>query len=573
MKDTYSVSDTLSTEIKEKLDLYIRSGRNIYINGGPESGKRQLINDLVEQANRPMTEDQQSELIERHYPSQQYQNQSKAYKDALRQHNARIEPLSAEIIQSDLFTTHDVIDLMETYHSKNSQVERHTTFIESKYRIDASINEGGLSGLLMSATEMRHARNHVDSKWSDINQGDIANDMSRAFDIVVDIDTHETSDAIVHYVKQINTHRRVKTLKQDIHDIYLGSDVDLTKPRIETVGQSMGYNLAPQKPKNKQYVGFIPEVAQQLNPEEGSKQSLLHPSRGYLDKTGQYVGFEVRAAGLYTDNDIKQLNAQGINTDTFIKQTFPQDELKHLQNLMGYQPVSYESDVLENTKQDLPDNLTDERAVRYTLINTRSASPYIDPQGFSLSKHMSDAGFFTKEDVETLIEEKGGASYKHTFVAQPFTQTQLEQLPFEPMYAEMLPENEREGHQRYHTARQISTDVAKQLNMENAERFTLLDPSNGYLTKDSDRKSFDLTEAAIYTHADVKQLDIDLNTVVKQLLTNNQIENIPFKEDPYLKTSTHNSVVETGNTTPELDFSDFENAFEDLDNDSKETYR
>lgn len=573
MKNAYSVSDTISAEMKEKLELYIRAGRNIHVNGGPESGKRELIDNLVAQANSPLTEEQQSELVERHYPSQKYQNRSNILKDALRQHDARTEPLSAEIIESDLFTTHDVINLMETYHNKTNQTRQQTTFIESKYRIDASIKEGGLSGLLMRATELRHARNHIDSKWSNMDQGSIAPDISDAFDIVVDIDRHETSDAVVHYIKQINTHGRIKVAEQDIHDVYVGDDLDLTKPRIETLGQSMGYNLAPQKPKNTRYVGLIPEIAEQLKPEDGAKQTLLHPSRGYLDKTGQYVGFEVRAAGLYTDNDIKQLNEQGINTDTFIKQTFPQDELKHLQNLMGYQPVSYESDVLENTKQDLPDNLTDERAVRYTLINTRSANPYIDTSGASLSSNMSDAGFFTKEDIDALIEEKGGASYKHTFVAQPFTQTQLEQLPFEPKYAEMLPENKREGHQRYHTARQISTDVAKQLDMENAERFTLLDPSNGYLTKDIERKSFDLTNAAIYTHADVKRLDIDLNTVVKQLLTNNQIENIPFKEDPYLNTSKNKTVIETDKTALELDFPDFEQAFEDLDNASEETYR
>lgn len=567
MKDIYSVSDTISTEMKEKLELYIRLGRNIYINGGPESGKRKLINDLVEQANRPMTEDRQSELVEQHYPSQKYQNRSNAYKDKLRQHEARTEPLSADIIESDLFTTHDVINLMETYHSKINQAKQQTTFIESKYRIDASINEGSLSGLLMSATELRHARSNVDSKWSDANHGNIATDIANAFDIIVDIDRYETSDAVVHYVKQINTHTRIKVAEQDIHGVYVGPDVDLTKPRIETLGQSMGYNLAPQKPKNTQYVGLIPEIEQQLNPEDGSKQTLLHPSLGYLDKTGQYVGFEVRAAGLYTNKDIEQLHVNGVNTNTFVKQTFPQDELKHLQNLMGYQPVNYDDGVFEDIKRDLPDNLTNIRAVRYTLINTRSASPYINTSGASLSSNMIDAGFFTKEDVDALIEEKGGASYKHTFVAQPFTQTQLEQLPFEPKYAEFLPKNERNGRKRSHTARPIDTDNIKQIDAENAERFTLLDPRDGFLTKDEPHRSFDITKAAIYTHADVERMDINLNAVVKQVLTDSQIEKIPFKGDPYFNTS------QNSNTTPELDFSDFENAFEDLDNADKEVYR
>lgn len=568
--------DTISTEMKEKLDLYIRLGRNLYINSGPQSDNQPFIDALVTQANIPMTDDQRSERLNRHFTSQYQKTQHESYMDALRLYDEKTAPLSVETIKSDLFTTHDVIDLMETYQNKNHS-EKQVTVIESKYRIDLSRSEGALEDLLYNANQLHYARNNVGSDGHNAPHQSIETDISKAFDIVIDIDTYETSDTIIHYVKEINTHTHLKDMTQNIQDLHFENDVYLTQPRIETLGQSIGYNLAPQKPKNKQYVGLIPEIAQQLNPKDGTKQSLLHPSRGYLDKTGQYVGFDVRAAGLYTDDDVKTLNSIGINTDTFIKQTFPQEELKHLQNLMGYQSVNYEPRLFEDNAIDLPDDLTDERAVRYTLIDTRAASPYMNPKGFSLGRDMREAGFFTKEGVEKLIEDHGGNKYMHRYVAQPFTQTQLTQLPFEPQYAENLPENERKDHQLYHTARPISADIAKQIDAKNAERFMLLDPSQGYLTKDPSHKSFDLTDAAIYTHANVNQLNLDLNTVVKQLFTDKQIENIPFKTDPYVDVSINTTIRatkpmpseldfdHTNNNTAEFDITNFGDGLDDLD--------
>lgn len=476
MKKVYTVTDTMNDDAKKIVDHYIRLGRNIHINGGPDSGKSELIDALITQANIPMTEDQHAEIIEKIYPGERYEDIRETKKEDIQKYERMTSPLVVEKLKSDLFSTHDVIELTEAHQEYKDNLStdesaKHITFVESKYRINTDhSNEGDLFALMINTTDMRHAGENVDTTWHEENNTSVAPDINDLFNIVVDIETHETSDTVIHYVKAIKDFRLSGQAKfeQTVHDLDLGDDVNLSETPITTVGQSIGYNLAPER-NLKQYVGNIPEVAEQLESNDVAKHSLLHPSRGYLDIKGRYVGFEVRNAGLYTDNDIKQMNADGIRTDGFVKQTFPPEELKNLQNLMGYKAVTYDPQYFEKDENKVPDPLDNDPIVRYTLIRTQQRCPYVDERGYDLSYNMKDAGFFAKDDIETIIGNES-EKYQSQFVAQPFTRSQMEQLPFEPMYAEAL-NDERKSDNHYDKARQISADVAKE--RDNPSAFTI----------------------------------------------------------------------------------------------------
>lgn len=177
--------------------------------------------------------------------------------------------------------------------------------------------------------------------------------------------------------------------------------------------------------------------------------------------------------------------------------------------------------------------------------------------GFDLQQ----AALYTDEDVDQLLDE--GLLTREDITMVSFTEDQLDnEVPFD-----MTPYSEKEPAQ----------DSRNDYSETTAEKFALLNPSYGYLNKDVEYESFDLSDAAIYTDEDVERLGLDTDDFVKQPFTDKQLEDVPFKDgiptvldEPFGygdNTPEKEDVTEsTANViTPEFDFADFGKGLDDLD--------
>ena len=182
---------------------------------------------------------------------------------------------------------------------------------------------------------------------------------------------------------------------------------------------------------------------------------------------------------------------------------------------------------------------------------------YINEEDKYVGFDLQQAALFSEKDIEELFASPSIEQEDITILT--FTEDQLKNdLPFDlaeyPMGEDELPFDLNE-----YPEIEIKT-----------EKFALLNPSFGYLNKDTEYKSFDLEDAAIYTQEDLDRLDLNGDEFIRQPFTDKQLADVPFKEgipnvleEPYAYTDKHSEVSDTA--TPEFDFADFGKCVDDLD--------
>lgn len=194
---------------------------------------------------------------------------------------------------------------------------------------------------------------------------------------------------------------------------------------------------------------------------------------------------------------------------------------------------------------------------RHAVMNP--AYGYINEEDKYVGFDLQQAALFSEKDIEELFASPSIEQEDITILT--FTEDQLKNdLPFDlseyPMGEDELP-----------------FDLAEYPEIEiKTEKFALLNPSFGYLNKDTEYKSFDLEDAAIYTQEDLDRLDLNGDEFIRQPFTDKQLADVPFKEgipdvltEPFAYTDKHSEVSDT--TTPEFDFTDFGEGLDDLDSD------
>lgn len=194
---------------------------------------------------------------------------------------------------------------------------------------------------------------------------------------------------------------------------------------------------------------------------------------------------------------------------------------------------------------------------RHAVMNP--AYGYINEEDKYVGFDLQQAALFSEKDIEELFASPSIEQEDITILT--FTEDQLKNdLPFDlaeyPMGEDELP-----------------FDLTEYPEIEiKTEKFALLNPSFGYLNKDTEYKSFDLEDAAIYTQEDLDRLDLNGDEFIRQPFTDKQLADVPFKEgipnvltEPFAYTDKHSEVSDT--TTPEFDFTDFGEGLDDLDSD------
>lgn len=194
---------------------------------------------------------------------------------------------------------------------------------------------------------------------------------------------------------------------------------------------------------------------------------------------------------------------------------------------------------------------------RHAVMNP--AYGYINEEDKYVGFDLQQAALFSEKDIEELFASPSIEQEDITILT--FTEDQLKNdLPFDlaeyPMGEDELP-----------------FDLTEYPEIEiKTEKFALLNPSFGYLNKDTEYKSFDLEDAAIYTQEDLDRLDLNGDEFIRQPFTDKQLADVPFKDgipnvltEPFAYTDKHSEVSDT--TTPEFDFADFGEGLDDLDSD------
>lgn len=194
---------------------------------------------------------------------------------------------------------------------------------------------------------------------------------------------------------------------------------------------------------------------------------------------------------------------------------------------------------------------------RHAVMNP--AYGYINEEDKYVGFDLQQAALFSEKDIEELFASPSIEQEDITILT--FTEDQLKNdLPFDlaeyPMGEDELP-----------------FDLTEYPEIEiKTEKFALLNPSFGYLNKDTEYKSFDLEDAAIYTQEDLDRLDLNGDEFIRQPFTDKQLADVPFKDgipnvlaEPFAYTDKHSEVSDTA--TPEFDFTDFGEGLDDLDSD------
>lgn len=194
---------------------------------------------------------------------------------------------------------------------------------------------------------------------------------------------------------------------------------------------------------------------------------------------------------------------------------------------------------------------------RHAVMNP--AYGYINEEDKYVGFDLQHAALFSEKDIEELFASPSIEQEDITILT--FTEDQLKNdLPFD---LEEYPMGEDE----------LPFDLTEYPEFEiKTEKFALLNPSFGYLNKDTEYKSFDLEDAAIYTQEDLDRLDLNGDEFIRQPFTDKQLADVPFKDgipnvltEPFAYTDKHSEVSDT--TIPEFDFTDFGKGLDDLDSD------
>ena len=182
---------------------------------------------------------------------------------------------------------------------------------------------------------------------------------------------------------------------------------------------------------------------------------------------------------------------------------------------------------------------------------------YINAEDEYVGFDLQQAALFSEKDIEELYASPSIEREDITILT--FTEDQLKnELPFDleeyPMGEDELPFDLTE-----HPEFEIKT-----------EKFALLNPSFGYLNKDTEYKSFDLEDAAIYTQEDLDRFGLNGDEFIRQPFTDKQLADVPFLdgipnvlEAPFAYSFKPSEVSDTA--TPEFDALAFGRGLDDLD--------
>ena len=167
---------------------------------------------------------------------------------------------------------------------------------------------------------------------------------------------------------------------------------------------------------------------------------------------------------------------------------------------------------------------------------------------------LQDAGLINDEDLNVLLNDS--IFEQEDMTVTSFTEQQLrDDLPFE-----------LEPHRPLNiSSNMLNGSFAENKTTTQAERYALLNPSYGYLNQNAEYKSFDLSDAALYTDSDMKRLDLNEDQFIKQPFTERQIEqfHIPIA----LKTIKEPEVY----STPAFDINSLGDGLDDLDREQDQT--
>lgn len=147
------------------------------------------------------------------------------------------------------------------------------------------------------------------------------------------------------------------------------------------------------------------------------QHAVMNPAYGYLNEEDKYVGFDLQRAALFTDEDVDQMLDEGpLTRDDITVVSFTDDQLI---NDVPFVMTPYPEMEHAHTSTSNYDETT---AEKFALLNPSYG--YLNKDVEYKSFDLADAAIYTDEDVERLgldIDD---------FVKQPFTDKQLEDVPF-----------------------------------------------------------------------------------------------------------------------------------------------
>lgn len=143
----------------------------------------------------------------------------------------------------------------------------------------------------------------------------------------------------------------------------------------------------------------------------------MNPAYGYLNEKDEYTGFDLQDAALFTDEDVDQLLDEGpLTRDDITVVSFTED---HLDNEVPFDMTPYSE---KEPAQDSTSNYDETTAEKFALLDP--AYGYLNKDVEYKSFDLADAAIYTDEDIERLNLDTT------RFVKQPFTDKQLEDVPF-----------------------------------------------------------------------------------------------------------------------------------------------
>lgn len=147
------------------------------------------------------------------------------------------------------------------------------------------------------------------------------------------------------------------------------------------------------------------------------RHAIMNPAYGYLNAESEYAGFDLQDAALFTDEDVDQLLDEGpLTRDDISIVSFTEDQLDN-EVPFDIKPYSETESV-----QDSTSNYTETSAEKFALLNPSFG--YLNKDAEYKSFDLEEAALYTNEDMERLGLDSD------QFVKQPFTDKQLEDVPF-----------------------------------------------------------------------------------------------------------------------------------------------
>lgn len=146
---------------------------------------------------------------------------------------------------------------------------------------------------------------------------------------------------------------------------------------------------------------------------------VMNSAYGYLNEEDDVVGFDIQHAALFSNEDVHALLSEtAINQEDITIITFTEDQLK---NDLPFDLVEHPSYV--DVKEPVIDYATAPiETEKFALIS--ASYGYLNEEVEYKSFDLADAAIYTNDDMKRL------GLKADDYIKQPFTDAQLEQVPF-----------------------------------------------------------------------------------------------------------------------------------------------